>query len=262
MTSPDTFNNTIHAWKAEQDTPWFRLRYSVVQHNLLRHLDQTPLRILDVGGGNGRETLALAAHGHHVTLVDYSPEMLADARLKVEEAGLTERIDLHEADLIALPTLFAPESFDVVLCHNVLQYVGDPGEAVKDVAALVRPAGYVSVLSPNRYGETYLRALLHNDLATALGQLDATTVEATLFKVPVHRFSGNEMIELLRQAGCSTASHYGVLCVCAYIPNNDLKYDPAFFAQLEQLELALSDRHPYNQVARFFHVIALKEVGT
>ncbi len=258
MTQAETFNNYMPVWKAEQQTPWFRLRYTTVQANLRRHLAQRPLEILDVGGGNGHEALPLAALGHHVTLVDFSAEMLADARHNVEAAGMHDHITLVQADVADLPSRFAAETFDAVLCHNVLQYVPDPRAALVGIAALVRPGGLLSVSAPNPYGDTYLTALLQLNLPEALARLDAPTVVANLFGVPVWRFTGEEMIGLLAEVGCECAGHYGILSVCAYIANNDLKYDPTFFAQLEQLELALTDRYPYYLVARFFQVVARK----
>jgi S-adenosylmethionine-dependent methyltransferase len=258
MTLAETFNSHMSVWTAEQDKPWFRLRYTTAQANLRRHLAQPPLQILDMGGGNGREALPLAALGHTVTLVDFSTEMLADARRNAEAAGLAERLVTHEAAISALPGLFAPSSFDVVLCHNVLQYVDDPATALADLAALARPGGLLSVIAPNRYGEPYLSAMLRLDPQEALDHLDATTVVARLFDVPVQRFTGEEMIGLLADAGCNLAGHYGILSVCAYIADNEPKYDPTFFAPLEVLELALADRYPYYLLARFFHVIARK----
>ncbi len=262
MTLPDTFNHAINAWKDEQNTPWFRLRYTTIRTNLLRHIGDKPLHILDAGGGNGIEALSLAALGHTITLVDFSAEMLTDARQRADAAGLSDRLIVHEADLGGLPNLFPNTTFDVVLCHNVLQYVSDPKPMLANIAALVRPGGLLSVVSQNRYGETYLAALLQNDLHKALAQLDATTIETTLFKVPVHRFTGEEMIMLLSDLGCPSADQYGVLCVCAYIANNALKYDLSFFAELERLELALTARYPYYLTARFFQVIASKTMAT
>jgi hypothetical protein len=40
--------------------------------------------------------------------------------------------------------------------------------------------------------------------------------------------------------------------------DNDLKADPAVFKQLEELEFAMADRHPYKLLARYFQVIARK----
>ncbi|HEX7588285.1 MAG TPA: methyltransferase domain-containing protein, partial [Anaerolineae bacterium] len=43
------------------------------------------LRFLDASGGNGLASIPFAAQGHHVTLLDYSTEMLAEARRNAEE---------------------------------------------------------------------------------------------------------------------------------------------------------------------------------
>jgi hypothetical protein len=41
----------------EQERPWSRLRYKLVQANLARHIGQGGLlRVLDAGGGNGLDT--------------------------------------------------------------------------------------------------------------------------------------------------------------------------------------------------------------
>ena len=50
-------------------------------------------------------------------------------------------------------------------------------------------------------------------------------------------------------------------CVCDYIPGNEIKSDPAFFAYLERLEYAMSDKYPYYLLARFFQVIARKTLA-
>lgn len=47
--------------------------------------------ILDVGCGWGRHAVELARHGFTVTGVDYSPAMIAEARLEAERAGVEVR---------------------------------------------------------------------------------------------------------------------------------------------------------------------------
>jgi hypothetical protein len=58
--------------------------------------------------------------------------------------------------------------------------------------------------------------------------------------------------------GCSIVAQYGIRCVNDYIPNNDIKNDPVFFAEIEKLEYAMSDKFPYYLVARSFHIVAQK----
>ncbi len=78
-------------------------------------------RILDVGGGTGIYSRALAALGHRVTLVDLSPDLLDEAR-KIAEPEL-------EAIVCADILEFSPEQpFDVVLCFGPGYHMGSVEE--------------------------------------------------------------------------------------------------------------------------------------
>jgi S-adenosylmethionine-dependent methyltransferase len=252
------FGDRLPAFKELQDAPWGRLRYSVALANLQRHLGEHPLRILDAGGGNGVEAIHLAAQGHAVTLVDLTGEMLAEARRNAEAGGVAGRMAFHQADLTAIPGLFPEAQFDLVLCHNVLQYAGDLGAATDAVCRPLRPGGLISVICVNRYSEPYRQALMRLDLDAAYASLDAETVVAYTFGVPVRAYIVEDLVGPLEKVGCAVIGRYGVRCVNDYIFDNDIKSDPAFFARLERLELALTDRYPYYLLARFFQIIARK----
>lgn len=66
-------------WEEWQESPWGRLRYALALANLRRHVAPGS-RILDIGGGDGADALALSELGHDVTVVDNSAEMLEVAR--------------------------------------------------------------------------------------------------------------------------------------------------------------------------------------
>jgi ubiquinone/menaquinone biosynthesis C-methylase UbiE len=254
------FDEKLSAFKEQQNAPWGRLRYGIAFTNLQRHLDDGPLRVLDAGGGNGLDAIPFAARGHAVALLDYSTEMLAEARRNAEANGVAERMTFHQADLAAIPSLFPEAQFDVVLCHNVLQYVGDVGTALKAMCHALRPGGLISILSVNRYSEAYRQALQQLNLDAAYRSLDATSIMTTIFGVRVQAYAAEDLRQPLQEAGYSVVGEYGVRCVCDYIPNNDIKSDPAFFTQLERLEYAMSDKYPYYLLARYFQVIARKTV--
>lgn len=257
MPLPDVFDSHMSAWKEWQNAPWGRLRYKIGQMNLFRHLPEGTLRILDIGSGNGLDAIPLAALGHQLTLIDFSSEMLAEAKASAEEFGVSEMMTFHQADLTALPALFPSPAFDVILCHNLIQYIEDASAALQTICQTLRPGGLLSIICVNRYSDAYRAALQQGDLAAAISRLEATT-SAGLFGVEVHAYAAEEMIQPLQKAGCMVMGSYGVRCICDYIANNDLKTDPASFAQLEQLEYALSDRYPYYLLARFFQIIARK----
>jgi S-adenosylmethionine-dependent methyltransferase len=254
--SSAVFDQSVERWLAEQGMPWSRIKYAVTQANLLRHLGAGPLRILDAGGGNGLESRALATAGHHVTLVDYSAAMLAEARRAA--AGAETRLELHQADLLALPRLFSEPRFDLALCHNVIQYVDDAPALLAALAATLVPGGLLSLISINRFATPYMATFWRGDPAEALESLDRRNERAVLFDTDVARYSAAEIAAMLPAAGYADAHAYGLLCICGYWTDNARKFDPEIYQQLERLELALTDRDPYKQLARYFQIVAWK----
>ena len=252
------FGDRLPAFKELQDAPWGRLCHTIGLANLQRHLDGQPLRILDAGGGNGLDAISLAAQGHTVTLLDLTGEMLTEARRNAETSGVVDRMAFYQADLAAIPDLFPEAQFDLIMCHNVLQYAGDLDASIRAVCHPLGPGGLISIMCVNRYSEPYRQALMQLDLDAAYASLDAKTIFAYTFGVPVQAYVAEDLVGPLEQAGCSVVGRYGVRCVNDYIFDNHLKYDPAFFARLERLELALTDRYPYYLLARFFQLIARK----
>jgi glycogen(starch) synthase len=93
------------------------------------------LRVLDVGGGYGRLAAPLAEQ-HDVTLVDVSPEMLAEARERCPPD-----VELVQADARELP--FPDESFDVVLALDLLPHLPDLVGGLRALRRVARPEAQV-----------------------------------------------------------------------------------------------------------------------
>lgn len=101
-------------------------------------------RLLDVGCGPGTITAGLAervAPGE-VVAVDTAREVLAVAGATAAERGATN-VTVREADALALP--FEDATFDVVHAHQVLQHLGDPVAALREMRRVTRPGGWVAV---------------------------------------------------------------------------------------------------------------------
>ena len=91
------------------------------------------LRALDVGCGTGHHMSALAARGFEVAGIDGSDHMLEEARAANPGA------ELQRADVASLP--FSDDSFDLVLCVEVLRYLADPNSCITEIARVLRPDG-------------------------------------------------------------------------------------------------------------------------
>ncbi|QGV77726.1 methyltransferase domain-containing protein [Streptomyces ficellus] len=100
--------------------------------------------VLDVGCGPGTITADLAglvAPGGRVTAVDAEAGVLEQARATARERGV-ENVRFAVADVHALD--FPDDSFDVVHAHQVLQHVGDPVAALREMRRVCRPGGVVA----------------------------------------------------------------------------------------------------------------------
>lgn len=256
MPSTEPFDTHASTFSDYQRSPWGRLLHDISGANVQRHLDGEALRILDVGGGNGVDAVTFARQGHSVAILDPSVELLDEARTNADAAGVMGLVEFHEAELAAIPGLFPEAGFDVVLCHNVLQYVDDMKAALEVICSALVPNGLISVMCVNRYSEAYREALQQLRPGAALEKLDTKTIFSGVFKTDVKAYAAEEVSEVLRELGCVVLGRYGVRCVFDYIPNNELKNDPAFFAELERLEHAMSGRYPYYLLARFFQIVA------
>lgn len=100
--------------------------------------------VLDIGCGPGTITADLAAivAEGRVTAVDRAEGVLKQAAGHAAERGL-ENVDFGVADVHGLR--FDDDTFDVVHAHQVLQHVGDPVQALREMRRVARPGGVVAV---------------------------------------------------------------------------------------------------------------------
>jgi ubiquinone/menaquinone biosynthesis C-methylase UbiE len=99
--------------------------------------------VLDVGCGPGTITADLAAlvSPGTVTGIDASGDILRSARDSATARGV-DKVRFLVADVHALD--FPDDSFDVVHAHQVLQHVGDPVAALREMRRVCRPGGIVA----------------------------------------------------------------------------------------------------------------------
>lgn len=99
-------------------------------------------RILDIAAAQGNFSLALAELGFDVTWNDLRAELADYARLKHERGQIT----FAPGDAFKLEF---PSPFDAVLITEIIEHVAHPDDFLAKAAALVRPAGYIVMTTPN-----------------------------------------------------------------------------------------------------------------
>lgn len=121
------------------------------------------LRILDVGAGLGQIGIDLALRGHEVTLSDLSEEMLRRAKMAADNAGVSGDIQWRVGPYQTL--LINKEmaaSFDLVICHALIEWLADPGQLIEDLKHFCRPDGVLSLTCYNRHALTFRNLIKGN----------------------------------------------------------------------------------------------------
>ena len=191
----------------------------------------------------------LARLGVHVTLLDSSPEMLDLANRAAREAGVAASIALQEGDASQSAKFFPGEFFDVILCHNVLEFVDDPGAVLRSVSQVMRTSSLLSVLVRTQAGEVWKAAIQAGDLAGAGRNLAAEWGCESLFGGKVRLFTAESLNAMLRQASLTSTATRGVRVISDYLPPSvSLESE---YERILELERMLGRRPEFAAVARY-----------
>jgi demethylmenaquinone methyltransferase/2-methoxy-6-polyprenyl-1,4-benzoquinol methylase/ArsR family transcriptional regulator len=130
-----------------------------VEAAIARHLTARPIQnFLDAGTGTGRMLELIAPHAARAVGVDVSPDMLAIARDRMLRAGSNNaQVRLADTYRLPFPSGNAGQGFDVVLFHQVLHYLDDPGAAVAEAARVMAPGGRLLIADFAPHKEEFLR---------------------------------------------------------------------------------------------------------
>lgn len=259
MTTPsvhERFQKDADKYATYLETPEGRLRLDLAFANLQELLPRAKpsLLALDLGGGTGALAVRLAQIGFRVTLLDASLPMLEYAKRAAHEAGVTERVVLKHGGADELSDLFDAGSLDLILCHNVLEFVVDPSAVLRCATRTLRDSGLISILVRNRPGEVLKAALLSGDLAAAENGLAAEWGEESLYGGRVRLFTAGSLRAMLQEASLEVIVERGVRVVSDYLPSTISRADE--YGRIFDLERKLGSRPEFSAVARYAHCLA------
>jgi S-adenosylmethionine-dependent methyltransferase len=256
---PDSnrFQSDAAKYASYLTTPEGRLRADLTFANLQELLGpaNNSLCALDLGCGTGATAIRLARLGLHVTLLDSSSAMLDLAQRAAEEAGVLERITLKLGDAGRLADSFRTQLFDVILCHNLLEYVDDPQGVLCGATRVMRDSSAIlSVLVRNQAGEVFKVAIQSGDLAAAENNVSAEWVQESLYGGKVRLFTADGLEAMLKTASLTMAAKRGVRVIADYLPpsiSREAEYERIF-----ELECKLGRLPEFAAIARYTHCLA------
>ena len=229
---------TATAFLRYQDSCASRLRYKLAQRNLDHlHSLRTPATVLDAAAGNGLMAEFLAAAGHSVTLYEIDPEMLRQARDRLDRIGLLSRCTLVEGSLDTAARTLAGRQFDLIICHHVLEYVSAVAPILTAFRQLAAPGGELSIITLNPVSEVIRAIVFQHDPAAALVKLTDLRYDAKWFGQATLR-PPHEIVRCAGEAGWKFRDSRGIRAVADYCPQSQITEQRE--AELLRLEEELS----------------------
>ena len=170
-----------------------------------------PAAILDVATGTGDFAIQLnkSLHPQHITGIDLSQGMLDEARRKVKDKGLEEKITFVKGDCMALP--MADGTFDAVTVAFGVRNFEHLQQGYKEMARVLKPGGMLCVLELSTPGNPLIRwfyDLYALHIIPAIGAMKSGDKTAyrylpeSIAAVP----QGDDMLQLMRNAGLRDAT--------------------------------------------------------
>ncbi len=248
------FTGHEERWQARLGKLRDVVRQELVARQLAAELGPPPVRIIDLGCGQGTQAVRLARRGYEVTGVDASAELLArfERDLAAEPAEVRARVRVERGLIENWAERSGVSAAGTVLCHGVLMYAADPDPVLRVIAGLTAPGGMASLLVRN--GDALaMRPGLLGDWA-ACGQAFGSVTYANRIGVTARADRLADLTARLAGYGLDVTAWYGVRVFTDTAPG-DAEPPPDLEALLACEERA-GRTDPYRQVAALLHVIA------
>lgn len=206
------------------------------------------MAVLDFGSGNG-VTADHFACNNTVTAIEPSLELLKERS--------TENEYMQRVGSLEILKEMEPESFDIIFCHNVLEYVDDREEILKEFHRLLKRDGRLSIVKHNPAGRVMQMVVLLNNFEHAKELLNGGDSNASQFGTI--RYYGDE--ELLKWCdGFVLTENHGVRTFFDLQQNQEIQEDEEWQEQMLEVELRVADLEEYRNIA-FFHHLLLEKSG-
>lgn len=239
-------------FKEVDEMPWGQMFYQL----LWQQLDKVtapaaePLKILDFGAGFGKTAAHLAAAGHQVTA--YEPnEELAARRYKTAEYRFLR------GDLAEVKAALHLERYDLILLHNVLEYVADRNEVLDFLWDLLTPGGSFSLVKHNPRGRIMVNAVLRDDPAQALAELHGADGQSLNFGT-VKDYSNEWLLDWLAEKETTVTGDYGIRMFFGLSQNSAVKFTKDWQENMLQLETECQTDPIFKKIAMFRHFLWMK----
>ena len=232
----------IENYRNVVEQPWGKIFYDIIYRQLEFSNDRR-LKILDFGAGFCI-TAKHFAKNHDVTALEPNEEMYR-LRFKSDDYTLiTQGIEYLKA--------VEENSYDVVLCHNVLEYVDNKDEILSELKRVLKPGGKLSIIKHNLYGRVFGCAVLTDTPKAALDLLDEKPEDSMFGNRDVYN---NEYLTDFLGDDMTLSEVFGIRAFYGLSSNNEIKFTDEWYNSMLELETRVGAIDDFKKVSFFNHLI-------
>jgi SAM-dependent methyltransferase len=203
-------------------------------------------KILDFGSGTGF-TANYFAQDNEVVAIEPSEDTIKDRYCDYKYHQIVGSIDILRK--------LENETFDIILCHNVLEYADGREEIVNEFYRLLKPEGLLSIIKHNRQGRVMQMVVLLNDFEKAHMLLDGKDGTASNYGT-IHYYEDSDLTDWCKDFRvCET---YGIRTFWDLQQNQDIHKDLDWQEKMVEVELRVAQIKEFQDIAFFHHLILKK----
>lgn len=240
--------SSIDDYRRLVERPWGKMFYEIIYTQLNLPTDKK-LEILDYGAGFC-VTADHYAKDHNVTAVEPNIEMSKHRFQKNRYQFLT-------GDIGTLRTMDS-DHYDVVICHNVLEYADDKEEIFKELIRVMKPEGKLSVVKHNMTGRILAAAVFDDNPESALRLLKREQNTGENFLGNRNVYDNDFLLQIAGNYNLNCDHIYGIRTLFALSKNDEIKYSEKWYRDMLRLELDVCDLDEYKNISYFHHLIFTK----
>ena len=233
----------IQKYKQMLEQPWGKIQYEITFAQLV-HLKNK--KILDFGSGLGLVSQFLGENNEVVAIEPEKEMLFAYPNHTYKKIlGSLEQVEKFES-----------ESFDIVLCHNVLEYIEEKNREnyLSELKRVLKQDGKLSIIKHNQVGKIMQAVVFSNDVDQALELLKGNEFRSVSFN------SGTTYtIDKLLEMSKMKLVKYQAIRTFYSLQMNEVKTKDNWLKKMTEMELAVCDLYPYKDISFLQHVWLMKE---
>ena len=233
----------IQQYKQMLEQPWGKIQYEITFAQL-EHIKER--KILDFGSGFGLVSQFLAKNNEVVAIEPQQEMLFAYSNNSYEKIlGSLEQVKKFES-----------ESFDIVLCHNVLEYIDENCRVnyLAELKRVLKRDGKLSIIKHNQVGKIMQSVVFSNDVDQALDLLNGNEFKSVSFSQGT-TYTIDELLEMSKMK----LENYQAIRTFYSLQMNEVKMKDNWLEKMTEIELAVCDLYPYKDISFLQHVWLVKE---